>query len=164
MAVNNGLFNKTPPPGSTTLVKTPGYNSFSTLFGDAFTGGTGGKSSAKSSQKSYGGGGGSYSAAAPAPVDYTARLQGLVTEMSSTTFQPQTVTYTPAEEAALSEQIAAWLRPGYDRAIAERQERTRGYAAELTADAIARGMGASTYVTDVRSRQQRDEANDIAIL
>ena len=136
--------------------------------GELFSGLSGGVYSGPSGTKKSSGGGGStgeaYVPLAAPVVDQTARFNGLFKEMTGSTFQPHTVTYTQESEESIASAIAAWLLPGYEQAIAERQERTRGYAAELDADAISRGMGASTYVTDVKSRQQRDEASDIAIL
>ncbi len=81
-----------------------------------------------------------------------------------TRFAPQQVTYDARDEAEIRSSVAAWLRPSYDQAIANRQEQTRQNKANLDADAIARGMGASTYVTDVKNRQQNAEASDIASL
>lgn len=77
---------------------------------------------------------------------------------------PEEIEYEAKTEEEIRASIAEWLRPSYDQAIANRQEQTLGYMAELDADAIARGMGASTYVTDVKNRQQNDEASDIATL
>jgi len=79
-------------------------------------------------------------------------------------FAPQEAAYEARSEEEIRSAVAAWLRPSYDQAIANRQEQTRQYKANLDADAIARGMGASTYVTDVKSRQQNAEAGDIAAL
>jgi len=79
-------------------------------------------------------------------------------------FSPEEVSYDAKTEDEVSASIAEWLRPGYDQAIANRKEQTDYYKAELDADAIARGMGASTYVTDVKNRQQNAEASDIASL
>ena len=79
-----------------------------------------------------------------------------------TRFAPQEVAYDTRDEAEIRSSVAAWLRPSYDQAIANRQEQTRANKANLDADAIARGMGASTYVTDVKNRQQNAEARDIA--
>ena len=81
-----------------------------------------------------------------------------------TRFAPQEVAYDTRDEAEIRSSVAAWLRPSYDQAIANRQEQTRANKANLDADAIARGMGASTYVTDVKNRQQNAEARDIATL
>ena len=81
-----------------------------------------------------------------------------------TRFAPQEVAYDTRDEAEIRSSVAAWLRPSYDQAIANRQEQTRANKANLDADAIARGMGASTYVTDVKNRQQNAEASDIASL
>ena len=125
---------------------------------------SGGKSSSGGKKTSGGGGEPVYYGAGAPAIDQTARLTGLFDELYGGTFSPNTVEYAATPEAELSSQIAAWLLPGYEQAIAKRREKTVGYAAELDAAAISRGMGASTFVTDVKSRQQRDEANDIAIL
>ena len=90
-------------------------------------------------------------------------LDGYVQQLYSA-YRPEKLTYEAADADALREQIAAWLRPSYDSAIAARRDQTAAYRAELDADAIARGMGSSTYVTDVKSRQLADEAEDIATL
>ena len=79
-----------------------------------------------------------------------------------TRFAPQEVSYDTRGEAEIRSSVAAWLRPGYDQAIANRQAQTRANKANLDADAIARGMGTSTYVTDVKNRQQNAESSDIA--
>ena len=79
-------------------------------------------------------------------------------------FAPQEVAYDTRGEAEIRASVAAWLRPGYDQAIANRQAQTRANKANLDADAIARGMGTSTYVTDVKNRQQNAESSDIASL
>lgn len=79
-------------------------------------------------------------------------------------FAPQEVAYDTRGEEEIRASVAAWLRPGYEQAIANRQVQTSQNKANLDADAIARGMGASTYVTDVKNRQQNAEASDIASL
>ena len=79
-------------------------------------------------------------------------------------FTPQEVAYDARSEEEIRASVAAWLRPSYEQAISSRQEQTRQNKANLDADAIARGMGASTYVTDVKNRQQNAEASDIAML
>ena len=81
-----------------------------------------------------------------------------------TRFAPQEVAYDTRDEAEIRSSVAEWLRPSYDQAIANRQEQTRANKANLDADAIARGMGKSTYVSDVKNRQQNAEASDIASL
>jgi len=90
-------------------------------------------------------------------------LSGFVDEMYAR-FAPQQVTYETRSEDEIRSSVAAWLRPSYDQAIANRQELTRLNKANLDADAIARGMGASTYVTDVKNRQQNAESSDITSL
>lgn len=72
------------------------------------------------------------------------------------------VNYTPQSEAALRAQLANALRPQVDTAIEARRELTRENTAALDVDAWARGMGKSTYLTDVKERQMDDEADDIA--
>lgn len=90
-------------------------------------------------------------------------LSGYVDEMYSR-FAPQEVEYDARDEEEIRASVAAWLRPSYDQAIVNRQTQTRQNKANLDADAIARGMGASTYVTDVKNRQQNAEAGDIATI
>ena len=90
-------------------------------------------------------------------------LSGFVGEMYAR-FAPQQVTYDTRSEEEIRATVAAWLRPSYDQAIVNRQTQTRQNKANLDADAIARGMGASTYVSDVKNRQQNAEASDIASL
>ena len=79
-------------------------------------------------------------------------------------YQPEEIEFDEKTQDELSASVAAWLRPSYDQAIANRTAETQRYRAETDADAIARGMGASTYVTDVKERQNSAEASDIASL
>ena len=72
--------------------------------------------------------------------------------------QAPTVSYSGPSQA----EIEASLRPTYDLAIKGRQQQTATNKANLDADAAARGMGSSTWVTDVKNRQQNYEADDIA--
>ena len=90
-------------------------------------------------------------------------LSGLIKSMYKR-FQPEVITYVEKSEEEIRSAVAAWLRPGYEQAIANRQEQTLTNKANLDADAIARGMGASTYVTDVKNRQQNAESRDIATM
>ncbi len=90
-------------------------------------------------------------------------LSGFIDEMY-VRFAPQEVAYDARSEEEIRASVTAWLRPSYEQAIAKRQEQTRQSKANLDADAIARGMGASTYVTDVKNRQQNAESGDIAAL
>ena len=90
-------------------------------------------------------------------------LSGLIKSMYKR-FQPEEITYVEKSEEEIRSTVAAWLRPGYEQAIANRQAQTLTNKANLDADAIARGMGASTYVTDVKNRQQNAESRDIATM
>ena len=77
---------------------------------------------------------------------------------------PQAVSYAMPDINALSGQIAAYLRPSYDQAIANRQIQTEQNRADIDADAASRGMGRSSWVTDVKARENKAEASDIANL
>ena len=90
-------------------------------------------------------------------------LSGLIKSMYKR-FLPEEITYVEKSEEEIRSTVAAWLRPGYEQAIANRQAQTLTNKANLDADAIARGMGASTYVTDVKNRQQNAESSDIATM
>ena len=68
-------------------------------------------------------------------------------------FAPTPVAYTPVDEQTLAERISKVLRPMYDKAIAALFKGNQRSDAELDADAISRGMGSSTFVTDVKRRQ-----------
>ena len=82
-------------------------------------------------------------------------------EKAKKDYAPQLVTYTPLDEQTLAERISAVLRPVYDRAIAAIFRGNRRSDAELDADAISRGMGSSTFVTDVKRRQDNAAADDV---
>jgi len=90
-------------------------------------------------------------------------LSGLISQMYER-FAPQEVVYDAKNEDEIRSSVSAWLRPGYDQAIVVRKGQTLTNKANLDADAIARGMGASTYVTDVKNRQQNAESHDIATM
>lgn len=79
-------------------------------------------------------------------------------------YAPEELTLDEKNEGELRDSVAEWLRPGYDQAIANRKSQTLTNRAALDADAAARGMGASTYVTDVKSRLLGAEASDVASL
>ena len=67
----------------------------------------------------------------------------------------------PSEES-LKKQYEAILRPSVDQAIQKRYETVATNKAELDADAAARGMGASTFVSSMKSREQGKADNDVA--
>lgn len=113
-------------------------------------------------QTSGGSGKSSGSAKQAQPSDQEV-LDGYVNSLYAA-YQPDPLAYEPVSESELLTQIEAWLRPSYERAILNRQASTSNYRAELDADAISRGMGACTYVTDVKSRQLGREAEDVALL
>ena len=79
-------------------------------------------------------------------------------------YMPETVAFTPLSEEVLSETIRNWLRPAYEQAIQNRREQTERINAELDADAWSRGMGQSTYLSDVKERQLEHESRDVDTL
>lgn len=93
------------------------------------------------------------------PAQYKNYLSELQTLLA-----PQNVQYTPTPEAQYLSQIQTALRPGYDLALSQRKNATRTHKAEIDADAAARSMGSSTWVTDVKDRQSGYEADDIATM
>ncbi|MDO4572340.1 MAG: hypothetical protein Q4C13_03140 [Clostridia bacterium] len=115
------------------------------------------------SSPSKGGGGGYYvDTSASRPSDQEL-IQGY-TDTLYAAYRPEPLVYEERSAEALRAELEAWLRPGYDGAIARRRERTQSYRAALDADAVSRGMGSSSYVTDVKSRQMAEEARDVAAL
>ena len=66
---------------------------------------------------------------------------------------PQLISFTPTDEKTLADRISAVLRPVYEKAISALFKGNKRSDAELDADAISRGMGSSTFVTDVKRRQ-----------
>lgn len=78
-------------------------------------------------------------------------------------YTPQ-ISYTPTSEETIRSNIASYLRPAVDQAITNREKQTVTNKANIDADAAARGMGKSTWVTDVKNRQQNAEASDVATM
>ena len=75
-------------------------------------------------------------------------------------YAPQLVSYTPTDEATLAERISKVLRPVYDKAIEALFKGRQRANAELDADAISRGMGSSTFVTDMKRRGENAAAEN----
>lgn len=75
-----------------------------------------------------------------------------------------TVNYSMPSRNELSANIAAYLRPGVDQAIGQRRKQTLTNRAEIDSDAASRGMGRSTWVTDVKDRAMDAEASDISAM
>ena len=67
-------------------------------------------------------------------------------------------------KAELKEDISSYLRPGVDLAISKRRAAGETAKAELDADAVSRGMGASTYVSSMKEREDDDVQSDISIM
>ncbi|MCL2670747.1 MAG: hypothetical protein FWF10_01770 [Clostridiales bacterium] len=91
---------------------------------------------------------------------YVNSFEDLLQQMLSA-YDPALVNYTPLDEQKTLLQIASWLRPAFDAAIEMRGKQTERAAAELDTDAYARGMGSSTFLSDVKARNRMDEADDV---
>lgn len=74
-------------------------------------------------------------------------------------FQPS---YTPQSASALKDTLSRAMRPAYDKQVTQRKESAASNRAAIDADAASRGMGSSSWVTDVKNRQRNAEASDIA--
>ena len=75
-------------------------------------------------------------------------------------YAPELIDFTPLDEKTLAERISAVLRPVYEKAISALFRGNRRSDAELDADAISRGMGSSTFVSDLKRRQDSAAADD----
>lgn len=95
------------------------------------------------------------------PAGYSTYLKDFQSLLSG--YAP-TISYTPASREELEKDISSYLRPAYDMAIDQRKEATVANKANIDVDAASRGMGSSTWVTDVKDRAQDSEARDIATL
>lgn len=73
------------------------------------------------------------------------------------TLQEQTV-------ESITGQVEKYLRNYYDQSIAERKKQTAQQTAALDVDAASRGMGSSTFLSDMKNRQYMAESADIADL
>lgn len=70
--------------------------------------------------------------------------------------------YQEQSSAQMKNQLASALRPAYEQAKQQRALQTRANAARIDTDAAARGMGASTWVSDAKNRLQNAENADVA--
>lgn len=95
------------------------------------------------------------------PEEYSQLLDKLQANLVSKT---ETLNYDPMSASTLKSAIAKALRPSYDKAIETRNRTAATNRAMIDADAAARGIGASTWVTDVKNRQNDAAASDIANL
>ena len=100
-------------------------------------------------------------ATARVPEAYSQLLDELQGNLLSKT---ETISYNPLSPSTLKSAIAKALRPSYDKAIETRNRTAATNRAMIDADAAARGIGASTWVTDVKNRQNDAAATDIANL
>ena len=82
-------------------------------------------------------------------------------EKTKKDYVPQQMSYTPLDEKTLADRIGAALRPVYEKAIAAIFRGNKHADAELDADAISRGMGSSTFVSDLKRRQDNAAADDV---
>ena len=73
-----------------------------------------------------------------------------------------TINYTPRSDGQLKAMIQGYLRPGLDKNIAQREQQGRMNNSAVDADAAARGMGGSTWLTDMKNRQNNAVISDIS--
>lgn len=100
----------------------------------------------------------------PVSFDYgTTDLDALQDQIYSKLSAPS-ISYQMPSQKDLAAQISEYLRPGYDSAINQRKQQTLQNRAAIDADAASRGMGRSSYVTDVKDQAMDAEAADIADL
>lgn len=71
-------------------------------------------------------------------------------------------TYTPQSVSTLKDAISRQMRPAVDQGIKARQGELRAERAQIDTDAASRGMGPSSWVTDVKTRRNDAAASDIA--
>lgn len=71
-------------------------------------------------------------------------------------YAPTLMEYTAENMDSLRETIAAWLRPSYEQALKKQEKQAAIYNGKLDADAWSRGMGSSTYVSDLKYRRQNE--------
>lgn len=74
------------------------------------------------------------------------------------------VSVSTPKRAKVQSELEAAMRPAVDRAIDGRKKSGDTTKAELDADAAARGMGTSTYVSSMKEREQDDIDSDISMM
>lgn len=74
------------------------------------------------------------------------------------------VEYNPLSAGTIKSGLQKIIRPTYEKSIQNRQESTKANQAAIDADAAARGIGSSSWVTDAKQRQLNAEARDVANL
>lgn len=100
-------------------------------------------------------------ASAAIPDEFTTLYEALKEKLLADA--PQ-IDYTPQTRAEMRAQLQAALQPNLDASIRQRQQTTERTRAAADADAAARGIGASTWGSDVKSRAADAEASDIAAM
>lgn len=74
----------------------------------------------------------------------------------------QTVNYDTRSPGQLKAMLQGYMKPGLDKSIAQREQSGRANNASVDSDAAARGMGGSTWLTDMKHRQNNAVASDVA--
>ena len=98
-------------------------------------------------------------ATASIPADVTALYEQLKTMLLPDAAK---IDYQPQSRAALRAGLEESMMPTYQAAVRERQQNTQRTNASIDADAAARGIGSSTWGSDVKNRNYSAEARDIA--
>ena len=88
------------------------------------------------------------------------QIYSSILERLKPTWEP--IKYPSGDE--IKSQLESYLRPEVDAAIDRREDRANTQRAQLDADAYARGMGSSTYVTSMKHRESQAAQDDIGEL
>ena len=95
------------------------------------------------------------------PADVTALYEQLKAMLLP---EAAKIDYQPRSRAEIRAGLEGALQPSYQAAVDERKQSTQRTNASIDADAAARGIGASSWGTDVKARNYGSEAKDIAAM
>lgn len=98
----------------------------------------------------------------PTNQTYEQYYQSIMESMPQREVAYKPISVEQQTQGSIADSISAALRPYYDSSIRDRQATTKTNQAELAADAYSRGMGSSTWLSDMNARQVSAEASDVA--
>ena len=90
--------------------------------------------------------------------------RSIIKELPANTIDRAVISTPEQTTASIAEQVKSYLQPQYDMSVRQRQEQTKQNQAAIDVDSASRGMGASTWTSDSKSRQLMAEASDVANL
>lgn len=88
--------------------------------------------------------------------------QNLVANYKPQEISYQDITTEQKTESNLASAIAAYLEPYKKKSVSSIESSLRSQRASADADAASRGMGTSTYLSDLKSRMSRQAQSDIS--